>query len=63
MQPFVALPVWACRKIPDPRPGTTGRMLNSTTARCEYAVRSFDMSGVVVLNAGFEPQGTCRNVL
>ena len=32
-QPFVGPPVWAWRKIPEPRPGTTGRMLNSITAR------------------------------
>ena len=32
-QPIVGPPVCAWRKIPDPRPGTTGRMLNSITAR------------------------------
>ena len=32
-QPLVELPVFAWRKIPEPRPGTTGRMLNSMTAK------------------------------
>ena len=34
MQPLVAFPICIWRKIPDPRPGTTGCMLYSTTARC-----------------------------
>ena len=31
-QPFVAAPVESCRKIAEPRPGTTGPVLYSTTA-------------------------------
>src|SRR4051794_28591222 len=62
-QPFVDEPVCACRKIPEPRPGTTGCMLNSTTARYGYARGDFDMSGVGVLNGGRVPQGTYRKLL
>src|SRR6266545_6288878 len=63
MQPFVGLPVCTCRKIPEPRRGTTGLMLNSTTARYAYARGDFDMSGVVTLNGGLRPQPTRWNVL
>ena len=63
MQPLVALPICTWRKIPDPRPGTTGCMLYSITARCAYARGDVDMSGVVTLNGGRFPQPMRWNVL
>ena len=60
---FVACPVCAWRKIPDPRPRTTGCRLNSITARKAYARGLFDMSGVVTLNGGGRPHPIRRNVL
>jgi hypothetical protein len=55
-QPFVELCTSTCRKMPDPRPRTTGLMLKPITARYAYARGLRDMSGVVTLNGGFTPQ-------
>ena len=54
--PEVGLPGLACRKIPEPRPGTTGSVLKRMTARCRYAVGERDRSPPATRNGGREPQ-------
>src|ERR687887_1210128 len=63
MQPRVGRPVLAWRKIPEPRPGTTGLELYAITARCRYAVGERDMSSIVRGKGGVEPHGTWRKRL
>jgi hypothetical protein len=55
--------VLAWRKIPEPRPGTTGSALYRMTAKCLYAVGERERSSLVTRNGGFEPQRTWRNRL
>ena len=59
MQPIVGPPVCAWRKIPEPLPGTTGRMLYSTTARYGYGRGCCHIPSLPPANGGVVPQATC----
>src|SRR4051794_11643016 len=62
-QPFVARPVSTWRKIADPRPGTTGAALYSTSAKSRYAGVIRHSASLPPPNGGRAPHRTCRNEL
>ena len=62
-QPFVAPPVSACRKIAEPRPGTTGLALYSMTAKYAYARVDLQSASLRPPNGGRAPQRTWRKRL
>lgn len=63
MHPIVGPPVCACRNIPEPLPGTTGRVLYSITARCGYGFGCCHIPSLPPAKGGFFPQATCWKVL
>jgi hypothetical protein len=50
-------------KIPEPRPGTTGVVLYSTTTKCEYALVCSQSASLSPLNGGRVPHATWRKLL